>query len=362
MNIKNKTIQFLGLSFLLSVGLASCSDSKSTGSTAQEGVNVKVATTDLPQGMGHFNVSGQIEAENSANISTRMMGYVTKVYVKVGDKVQKGQSLIDINNADMAAKKAQTQAGIIQAQALYKTAEKDLKRFQALYEQQSASQKELDDVTTHYNITKAQLENARQAQKEVEAMMYYTNIKAPFTGIVTSKSVKKGDMANPGQRLMSLEAPDNFVAAVMVPEPYIPDVHAQDSVDVFIKSTGLSLDGIVSEISTSSKNSGGQYLVKINLNIPEKTRLYSGMFIAASFPSSQEHSGQVLIPKNVIVNKGDLQGIYTVSDSNTAILRWLKLGREMGEQVEVISGLTEGEQYIVSAEGKLYNGVKLNIN
>lgn len=357
----SKTIQLLGLILFLTFSLASCSDSKKDSVANQELVTVQVATSVLPKNEGYFSASGQIEAEQFANISTRMMGYVTKVYVKVGDKVRKGQALIDINNADMEAKKAQTQAGIIQAQARFNTAKKDMDRFQVLFDQNSASQKELDDVKAQYDIAEAQLENARQMENEVKAMLSYSNIKAPFNGVITSKSVKAGDMANPGQHLLSLEAPDNFVAKVMVPETNIPYVQQDDSVKVYVKSNQQNLSGTVSEISTSSQNSGGQYLVKIKLDIPKEMRLYSGMFVSADFPSSHTTNNQVLVPKIAIVSKGDLQGIYTVSTSNTAILRWLKLGRSVGDQVEVLSGLSEGEQYILSAEGKLYNGAKLNI-
>lgn len=361
MNHKIKIIQLLGLTLLLTVVMSGCSNTKNDNTSNQEAVIVKVEKTILPEGDGYFSASGQIEAAQFANISTRMMGYVTRVHVKVGDKVRKGQALIDINNADLEAKKAQTQAGILQAQARFMTAEKDMKRYQVLYDQNSASQKELDNIKTQYDIAEAQLESARQMQKEVEAMMFYTNIKAPFAGVVTSKSIKAGDMANPGQYLMSLEAPDNFVATVMVPETNIPYVHQHDSVKVFIKSSEKTLQGKINEISTSSQNSGGQYLVKIKLDKKEETKLYSGMFISAVFPSSQKQTGQILVPKNAIVHKGGLQGIYTVSASNTAILRWLKLGRSMGDHIEVLSGLSVDEQYIVSAEGKLYNGAKLNI-
>ena len=194
-----KTIKLLGLAIVVSILLLSCSDSKSENETVLEPVNVTIETASEPEGNGFFNASGQIEAEQFANISTRMMGYVSKVYVKVGDKINKGQALIDINNADMEARRAQTQAGINQAQARFLTSEKDYHRFQTLFEQNSASQKELDDIKTQYDIAKAQLESAKQMQKEIDAMLSYTNIKAPFKGVITSTSVKSGDMAKPGQ-------------------------------------------------------------------------------------------------------------------------------------------------------------------
>ena len=69
----------------------------------------------------------------------------------------------------------------------------------------------------------------------------------------------------------------------------------------------------------------------------------------------------VLIPNKALITNGQLSGIYTVSQSNTAILRWLRLGRNYGNQVEVLSGLSTDETYIVSAGGKLYNGAKISI-
>ncbi|MEJ2113091.1 MAG: efflux RND transporter periplasmic adaptor subunit, partial [Flavobacteriaceae bacterium] len=73
------------------------------------------------------------------------------------------------------------------------------------------------------------------------------------------------------------------------------------------------------------------------------------------------NTGIVLIPSDVLINNGQLTGIYTVSQSNTAILRWLRLGRVYGDQVEVLSGLSAGETYIISAESKLYNGARIKI-
>lgn len=359
--LQSNTIKILSLGLLLTLVTGACSDSKKTSAHEETPVAVTVENIEFPSGMGYFSASGQIEADQFANISTRIMGYVSKVYVTVGDQVKKGQPLIDINNADMEARKAQADAGILQAQARFDRAEKELNRFQSLYEQKSASQKELDDITTQYDVAKAQLESAKQVQKEVESMLFYTNIKAPFSGKITSKSIKVGDMTKPGQHLMSLEAPDAFVGMAMVSESNIPYVHQNDSVQVFVKSNDETIKGVISEVSTSSQNSGGQYLVKIKLDIPKNLKLFSGMFISVVFPSLEKSSTQVMVPKSALIQKGDLNGIYTVSASNTAILRWLKTGKSLGNQVEVLSGLKPGEQVIVDAEGKIYNGVKVII-
>ena len=76
---------------------------------------------------------------------------------------------------------------------------------------------------------------------------------------------------------------------------------------------------------------------------------------------TQEKTNVVLIPVDALVTKGQLSGVYTVSESNTALLRWLRLGRTFGDQIEVLSGLSANESYIISADGKLYNGVNVTI-
>ncbi len=119
-----------------------------------------------------------------------------------------------------------------------------------------------------------------------------------------------------------------------------------------------TLKGKVSEVSTSAKNTGGQYLVKINLDKTD-VNILSGMFSTVQFPvEGKVKSSLVLIPTEAIVKNGQLSGVYTVSESNTALLRWLRLGRTYGNNVEVLSGLNADESYIVSAEGKLFNGAK----
>ena len=81
-------------------------------------------------------------------------------------------------------------------------------------------------------------------------------------------------------------------------------------------------------------------------------------------PKKTENTNEMkalLIPTSALVNKGELSGIYTVSQSNTAVLRWLRLGRTYGDKVEILSGLNADESYIESAEGKLFNGAKVTI-
>jgi len=92
-------------------------------------------------------------------------------------------------------------------------------------------------------------------------------------------------------------------------------------------------------------------------------KILSGMFVSVKIPINNTSVQQemVLVPLKSLIHKGQLSGVYTVSQHNTAILRWLRLGKTYGENIEDLSGLSINEPYIVSAEGKLYNGAKVSI-
>ncbi len=358
-----KIITVLAISSLI---LMSCGGDKKENVTNLPTIPVQVSENTENVNGSFITASGKIESENSANLSTRMMGYVTKVNVKVGQNVSAGQLLVSINNTDLLAKKAQVDASITQATAGYNNAKKDYDRFVNLFAQQSASQKELDDMTARYEMAKAGLEAAKQMRNEVMAQFSYSNITAPFSGTVTNTFVKEGDMANPGMPLVSIEGASRLQVTAMVSESDISNVKNGMPVIINVKSLNKEVAGKVSEVSLSAKNTGGQYLVKVILDKMDKTIL-SGMFVNVQFQkakkeiSSTVKSDIVLVPESALVRQGQLTGIYTVGDGNVAILRWLRIGKTFGSQVEILSGLSSDEQYIVSADGKLFNGAKVQI-
>ena len=356
-----KIIAILTLS---TVVLVSCGKEKTSITATEAAIPVMVSGQASAAAGDFISASGKIEAENSANVSTRMMGYVTKVHVKVGQKVAAGQLLVSINNTDLQAKKAQVDASVLQATAAYANAKKDFERFTALFKEQSASQKELDDMTSRYEMAKAGLEGAKQMRNEVVAQFSYANITAPFSGEITNTFVKEGDMANPGMPLVSLEGASHLQVTAMVSESDITSIQNGMNATVLVKSTQQKLTGKVTEVSGSAKNTGGQYLVKLNLNT-STAKVLSGMFVNVQFPLARKQASQtgntdkVLVSASALIHQGQLTGIYTIGNKNLAILRWLRIGKTYGNQVEVLSGLAANEPYIVSAEGKIYNGVNV---
>lgn len=344
------------------IGITSCSSKKKEATTDDTKVVPVVISTPSSNNSSGIQLSGKLESENTANISTRVMGYISSIKVKVGDRVQKGALLATISSNDIQAKKAQAVAMIAAAEAAYKNAAKDYNRFQTLHKQQSASDKELENITLQYTAAKSNLEAVRQGLKEVNAMLSYTNITAPFSGVITQKLADEGSMANPGMPLLILEQNGLLRLSATVSESDINQIKAGMVAQVDIKSTGKSFQGKITQLSPSSQASGGQYMVKITIPANQQKGLLSGMYANATVAGKSTatvQSNSVKVPVSSIVNRDQLTGLYVVSDKNTASLRWVRLGKVSGDQVEVLSGLNADERYVLQADGKLYNGVSV---
>ncbi|GAB2832170.1 efflux RND transporter periplasmic adaptor subunit [Ferruginibacter profundus] len=363
MNTK-RTLQLV-TSITVLVFSACSSDKKQTtvNTDAAVEVNLSKPSGDEQQAI---NLGGQIEAAQSVNVSTRVMGFITMLKVKVGDHVSKGQLLATISNQDIVAKRAQTDAMIIEAQAALGSAQKDYDRFTILYKQQSATAKELDNVTLQYNAAKARVEGAKQMRNEVNAMLGYTSLTAPFSGIVTQKLAEQGNMANPGMPILTIEQSGSYQVSASVPENTISQVQQGAAAIITIKALDKTIRGSVTQINQSSQFTGGQYIVKVSIPDADKKDLYAGMYANVTIPVTntvavKPVSNMVLVPLASIVQKDQLTGLYTVGANNTALLRWVRLGKTYGDKVEVLSGLEKSEAFILTASGKLYNGVPVKI-
>ncbi len=367
----NQSIFFPALIALTILGQA-CGDAKNEhAEVAQTPVMVQLANSSQATLNNNFEITGQIESANTSNIGTRVMGYITKVFVKAGDRVKAGQLLFTVNNADIVAKKIQVQAAIKQAEAALHVAQKDYDRYTSLYKQNSASAKELEQVTLQYQSAKANVESANGMLSEVSAQLAYTNVVAPFSGVITQKLVDEGSLANPGMPILSIEQVGTLQVSAMVPETKIALIQIGDMATMEVSAASKTFQGKVLQLNPSSQFSGGQFIVKLAIPASAKDKLLAGMYVKINIqPQLNKQqtkqkvdtlNGTTMLPVQSIVYRDQLTGIYTVSSQNTAMLRWLRLGKTIGNQVEVLSGLAKNESYIVSADGKLFNGASIKV-
>jgi len=342
---------------IIILAFVSCnSEEENVSKTATEPITVQVEKVSASD-ENTLKTSGKIKAVNQAQISTRMMGYIESVPAKVGQEVQKGDVLVQLNSQDLIAKKAQAQAQIAKAKSHLLNVEKNYNRFKNLLEKQSISQKEFDDIKMAYQMAKESLNAAQQMQVEVNAQLGYSIIKAPFNGTITNIFAEVGNLAKPGEYLVEIENNQLFEVSTSLAESQINRINTKTPVEVYIQSIDAKVPGQITELA-SSATTAGQYAVSVQLNSSPET-LKSGMYATVEFQVNKTTTSQLYIKSDAIVKQGELRGVYTISSQNTAVLNWLKLGPRKGDLIEVISGLSAKEIYITSAEAKLYNGAPI---
>lgn len=337
--------------------LISCGSKEEQKTNEAPSVQVKLVKP-ITEVAKTLSFKGKINAAKSTSIRTRGSSFVEEVYVKTGDQVQQGDLLIRLNNADLQAKKAQVEAQIQQVNAQLSNTQRDVERYQNLYEKQSISEKELENIELQLASVKAQKQTALQQLQEVNSEMKYYQIKAPFRGVITAKNVQKGDLANPQQAMLQLEGKAGFEIEVSVSERDIANFQQGDSAVVQLNDSNRKLAAVITEVSASSASTGGQYKVKASITSVENEVLFAGMNASLSLQTDQLHKG-IFVPKNSIIRRGELKGLYVVSQQNTALLRWVRVGSIIDENIEILSGLSPDEQVISSGKSKLYNGIKV---
>lgn len=347
--------------------LISCGSDEQKPAFSANPVSVQLSNPTGSNNNGSIEASGQVEAVQSAMISTRMMGIITGINVNIGDHVSKGQVLFTVNSADIQAKGGQVSANIAQAEAALANAKKDYERFTALYKENSATAKELDNVTLQYKAAKAQLEAAKEMRNEVNANMSYARVTAPFSGIITQKMMDAGNMANPGMPILAMEQPGDLQITTTVSENSVSSIHIGSAATVSIAAANRTITGKVIRISSSSATTGGQYVIKISIPQEETKDVLSGMYANISIQGTNttidnNKKAVVMVPATALVHQNELTGIYTVSANKTALLRWVRVGKTFGNDVEILSGLDANEKFIAEADSRLYNGAPVNVH
>lgn len=358
--------------------------------------NIEVGEVTAKNYVSGSKVYGTIVSKEEAKLSAKMMAEVERIEVESGDKVTAGEAMIYLDKEQVQATLAQTSASIQSAKAKMQSIEETIKRLEAtvekaeanynlqektynrkkeLYENGVISLQEYDMAETQYLAAKAQLaeakaslettkanraevqaalEQARAKYNEVNVTLKDATIRAPFDGIVIDTLVDTGDMANPGMPLIIVERAPYFLE-VFVDERKKNQIKLGTKIPVTIDSLNKTVQGTVTEITPRIDPASRTFRVKIQL--PNTVEVTSGMFGYAEFPESKTKN--IFIPKSAVYYWSQLTAVYVVDEENIAHLRYVQLGEEKGDEVEVLSGLNEGEHIVLNNVDKVKDLAKV---
>ncbi|MEZ4386236.1 MAG: efflux RND transporter periplasmic adaptor subunit [Candidatus Krumholzibacteriia bacterium] len=236
-------------------------------------------------------------------------------------------------------------------------AETNLERFERLYAENSVSKARLDDVRTGRDRAAAGLRQAQAMLREVEVQLEYLRIKAPTDGTVTRRLVDPGDMANPGMPLVMMEENGIMKVRAGLAERDVDLVDVGAEIRVKITSLDQAVFTVpVARITPAASSMSRTFDLEAYLPNADG-RLKSGMFARVEVPIGTREA--VLVPTEAVHARGQLTGVWIVGDDQTAHLRWIRVGRTIGDETEVMSGLTGGETVVLRADLPLVEGDKV---
>ncbi|NUM81376.1 efflux RND transporter periplasmic adaptor subunit [bacterium] len=347
----------MAMTTLVLTVLLGCGSNGSDGSSVKP-VKVFLLSETLTEVPHRYVFSGNVEGDKKVTLSTKIMGQITALPYDVGTRVSAGQSVIKIKSDDLAAKRAQIKANKAEAEAALKNAETNFRRIQQLYDNKSASKKELDDIETMYTMATAKVNAITEMEKEIDDVLDYSDIVSPINGTIIQKFTEEGNTAAPGMPLLMIEDIGSLKVLTKVPESEIGLFKIGSAVTVAIDAIDREMNGVVEQINPSGNGMSRQFDVKIRLNGSTQD-IKSGMYARVILASGSKHI--IALPKNSLIHRGQLEGVYTLNHRSEAVLRWVRTGKTFGDHIEILSGLKDGERVIASSEGLLKDGMKVEV-
>lgn len=331
--------------------------------TDRDPVAVRTLRVEIESAEEPVRYSATIRPAEEVNIAGKVMDNIERVYVTEGESVEKGQKLVDLQGEDVRAKLAKAGAGVTEARAHFENAKRNVDRFETLFVENAATQKELDDVRVAFESARARLQAAQEVQREVEDLLQYVRIVAPFEGVVTRTYLDVGDLVSPGQPILKLENVRQLEVVASIPESQIEHLGVGMPVRVVIPSRPVDLSerqfmGTIDQIIPSADPGSHQFEIKVFIQNPGGA-VKSGMF--ARIVISRVLKERLTVPHEAVFRRGQLEGVYVVGDDGRAHLRWISTGRKFAEGIEVLAGLDPGEVVVLGSDSRLRDGQRVEV-
>jgi RND family efflux transporter MFP subunit len=306
-------------------------------------IGVQTLTIKSIKSENEFVYPGNFEPNKESKISADIQGKVVAVPVDLGSSVQKGQTLIQLDNSLL---KLQLKTIELQIEGL----ETDVKRFTVLAEA---------DAIQGVQLEKAELglELARVQKATIQEQISKTTVRAPFSGIVTAKMTEEGAFAAPGMPLLQITDISKLKFTVNVPENNLSKFNEGQicsvSVDVYpdiLQKGKITLVG-------SKANMGNSYPVQLEIKNTDDIKIKSGMFGKVNL-KNDSHTAQIIIPASALVGTTIQPKVYSIKNGK-AILTNIMISERIENKVVVANGLNEGDEIVTNGFINLFDGANV---
>lgn len=298
----------------------------------------KVEAVEVPR---IYQLNGVVEAVNASTISAQTSGQIEKVLFDVDDLVQAGEVILVIDDTEQRAALDKAQANLESAQARLRNTEKEYRRIRDVFAKQAVSKSVMDKASSDLQAARAAVDAAKAAVVQARQQLEYTQVRAPYTGIVINRLVEVGEIVSAGQQLMSGISLEQLRVNVDVPQSLVEVVRRDKEAAVrigndLVKAVRVTIFPVAD--STTST-------FRVRLDLPAEIKgVYPGMYLKVALGVGKRTV--LAVPASAVVYRSEVVGVYVLDDQDQLVrLRQIRIGNPLADgRFVVLSGLDEGEQ------------------
>ncbi len=334
-------LSFLTLSVLL---LSSCGSRQDEAKSmeqiySEEGVPVRTEKIELTNFADRRNFNAVLSGIEESSAYAMISDKVEKVHAKVGDFVKRDDVIVSFPTDNPAAQYYQAKVSFENAAASYR-------RMEGLFETGGISQQDLDNARTSYQVAQANWDAVQQA----------VLVRAPISGVLTKVNVRESDNVQPDDELFTISRIDELKAKIWVSDKDIRSF--KKGLPAHATWNGVEISGKVVQVDMSVNQEKQAFGVTVELENPDKIPL-TGVVAVVSVGLHSNPQAVVVERKNVL-KEGEKTYVF-VADGGTARKKFVALGNSHGLDVEVVEGLSPGDELIVEGQMHLQDGEKIRI-
>ena len=284
-------------------------------------------------------LDGVIEAVNQGTVAAQTAGRVEAILYDVNDFVPAGAVIVRLRATEQRAGLSQARAALQEATAREADAQTRYQRIADMYERKVVPKATLDEAAVNRAAAVAHLKAARAALQSAAEGVAYTEVRAPYAGVVTRRLVQVGETVSPGTPLMSGLSLQYLRVAVDVPQSIVAQVRRIRQGAVYVEGRRIE----ATRVTVFPEASSPSNTFRARLELPENAAdLYPGMFVKVGFVTGEAR--RVLVPQQALVERSEITAVYVVEADGRTALRQVRVGDRFDDRLEIISGVSPGER------------------
>lgn len=339
--VRASTLRRLAAALAVAVALGGCGHEQRKPSS-QAGVALDTLAIEATASPVERHLDGLIEAVNQGTVAAQTSGRIEAIYYDVNDFVPAGAVIMRLRSTEQRAGLSAAEAQLREAMARDTEAETRYGRIADMYARKVVSRATLDSATADRDAAVARLNAARAAVTGAKEGVTYTEIRAPYAGVVTKRLVEVGETVAPGTPLMSGLSLQYLRVSVDIPQSIVDQVRRIKQAVIYVGGRRIAATKVVIFPEASAPSS----TFRARLDLPENaTDLYPGMFVNVGFVTGTTQ--RLLVPASAIVRRSEVAAVYVVTPAGEISMRQVRIGDRFGGEVEILSGLQAGERVAV---------------